>query len=529
MYLTQGLHRAVIQHPNKIATICGERKTTFIQLEGRVARLAGAMRSHGIEAGDRIAILAFNSDRYIECLLACWWNASVACPLNIRWSVQEIVGVLDESEAALLVVDDAFLDMLPALRAGVKSLRHVVHMSDADAPATVLSYEELIRTADPVEDMRADAGLLSTIVYTGGTTGVSKGVMLSHGNIWAPVVARLAGLAPPPDCVTLHAAPFFHIAALQRLVAQLVLGGGQVILASYDTIGLLHSIDEHGVNDLMLVPSMLQMLLDHPDFLRYKTSGLKRIAHGAAPIALPLLERALLAFPGVEFSTSYGMTETGVVSISRPENYRDEGRAKGRIRSVGQLCFGAEARIVDPQSRQLPANQVGEIVIKGPGVMMGYWRRPEETRVALDGGWMHTGDGGYLDEDGYLYIADRIKDMIITGGENVYSAEVENVLSSHPSVDSCAVIGVPSELWGESVHAVVVLKPGSALTLDEARVHCRAQLAGYKCPKSLEIRVSLPMSNIGKVLKSRLRESHWGTEQRAVPSASHAERKEEQS
>lgn len=509
MYLTQGLHRAVAKHPHKIATVFGDRKTTFLELRDRVARLAFVLRELGLEPGMRIAILAFNSDRYIEYFLASWWSAGVVCPINIRWSVPEIVDALNDSESTLLVVDDAFLPSLSAIRAGVKSLRNVIHMGEAAPPLGMLRSEELISAASPMEDVRPDAVTLSIIVYTGGTTGRSKGVMLSHANVWAPIVSRIAELPAPPECVTLHAAPFFHMAALQRMVYQFVIGGGQVVLSSYDTVEALRSISQHRVNDLMLVPSMLQMMLDHPDFTSYETGSLKRISHGASPIEFALLERALQAFPGVEFSTTYGMTEGGVVTVSLPDNYHGEARANGRIRSVGRVGYGAEIRIVDPQGRDLSTNEVGEVVVKGPGVMMGYWRRPEETQSALKGGWLHTGDGGYLDDEGYLYIADRIKDMIISGGENVYSAEVENVLARHSSIATCAVIAVPSELWGESVHAVLVLKPGCIVSLEEIRAHCRQSLAGYKCPKSLEIRDVLPLSGVGKILKSKLREPYW--------------------
>lgn len=509
MYLTQGLHRAVAKHPDKFAIIFGDRRSTFSDLKDRVARLASALCENGLKPGMRIAMLAYNSDRYIEYFLATWWAGGVACPINIRWSVPEIVEALNGSESTMLVVDDAFLPSLPAIRKGVPSLCTVIHVGAAATPVGVMPYEDIISAASSMEDVRSNADTLSTIVYTGGTTGISKGVMLSHANLWGPVVARIAELPPPPECVTLHAAPFFHMAALQRMIYQLIIGGSQVVLSSYDTVEALRSIDRHHVNDLMLVPSMLQMMLDHPDFAKYNTGYLKRISHGASPIALPLLERAMQAFPGVEFSTTYGMTETGVVTVSLPENYLGEARANGRIRSVGRVGYGAEIRIVDPQGRDLPQHEVGEVLVKGPGVMMGYWRLPEETQVALEGGWMHTEDGGYLDEEGYLYIADRIKDMIISGGENVYSAEVENVLARHSSVATCAVIAVPSELWGESVHAVLVLKPGCSVTLEEIRAHCRQSLAGYKCPKSHEIRDVLPLSNVGKILKSKLREPYW--------------------
>ena len=520
MYLTQGLHRAVTRHPEKLATVFGDRERTFAEMHTRVAKLAAALRESGMGAGARVAILAANSDWYVEAIFATWWAAGVICPINSRWSIDEAIFALNDSQAVILLVDDDSLDYVPVLRHKSKSVKNIIHAGVKPTPSDISRYEEILEVATPIEDVRCNGDTLCTLLYTGGTTGVSKAAMLSHTNLWAPVISRIAELPPPPDCTTLHVAPLFHMGALQRMVYQVIIGGTQVILPSYDTAAALQCIERHSVNDIFLVPSMLQMMLDHPGFKGFKDSTLRRISHGASPISESLLERAMQVFPGVEFSTTYGMTEIGVATVSLPENYHLSERASGRIKSVGRVGYGVELRILDAEGKELPPFKVGEIVVKGPGVMSGYWRRPVETQEALRNGWMHTGDGGYLDEDGYLFVVDRIKDMIITGGENVYSVEVEGVLARHPAIKDVAVIGVPHELWGEAVHAVLVLKDAHAVSFDDIKAYCRGKLAGYKCPKSIEIRDALPLSKVGKPMKAKLR-SEWKVKNSPQPMASH--------
>jgi acyl-CoA synthetase (AMP-forming)/AMP-acid ligase II len=517
MSLTKGLHRALQQHPHTLATICADRQQTFAQFAGRVARLGGALRQLGVQPGDRVAILAMNSDRYVECFFGIWWINAVANPVNTRWSVQEIVYSLNDCDATVLIVDDAFADKVADIRGDARALRTVIHFGDKETPAGMLSCEEILGAAAPVEDARSDDNALAVICYTGGTTGTPKGVMLSHMNLWSSAIARIAEAPIPADGITLHTTPMFHVAGLGGVVTHSIIGGTNVILPSFNPAAVLACIERYKVTHIMLVPTMIQMLLEHPAFKEHRLDSLKRIVYGASPIAEAVLDRALELLPGVEFMQSYGMTEASpVVALNLPENHTAEGRKRGKLRAAGKAAYSVEVRIVDADGREVPRNTVGEITVRGPNIMQGYWNKPKETQAALRDGWLYTGDGAYMDDDGYLYVVDRMKDMIISGGENIYSAEVENAIGRHPAVAACAVVGIPSEEWGESVHAVIVLKAGMSVTFEEIRTHCRALIAGYKCPKSAQFQNELPLSAAGKVLKTALREPFWKGRSRAV-------------
>lgn len=517
MSLTQGLHRALQQHPHTTAAIFGERQHTFAQFAERIARLAGALRQHGVKPGDRVGILAMNSDRYVECFLGVWWLGAVANPVNTRWSAPEIAYSLNDCETSMLIVDDVFAAMADELCKGIPSLRTVIHCGEKQTPAGMLEYEELLRAAEPVEDVQCADSELAVICYTGGTTGASKGVMLTHANLWASSIARIAEAPVSADGVALHVTPMFHVAGLSGVVTHGIIGGTNVFLQSFNAEAVLAAIERHKVTHIMLVPTMIQMLLEHPSFPKYKLDSLQRVVYGASPIAEAVLDRALEVLPGVEFMQSYGMTEASpVVALNLPVNHTAEGRKRGKLRAAGKAAFSVEIRIVDADGREVPRNTVGEIIVRGPNITQGYWNKPKETAAALRDGWLYTGDGAYMDEDGYIFVVDRMKDMIISGGENVYSAEVENAVGQHPAVASVAVVGIPSEEWGESVHAVIVLKPGMSATPDEIRAHCRKLIAGYKCPKSMEFVEALPLSAAGKVLKTVLREPFWKDRLRAV-------------
>lgn len=505
MYLTAGLHRSLQRHPDKTATVDGHRRQTFGQLAARVARLAGALGQLGVARGDRVAVLALNSDRYMETALAVWWMGAVLNPVNTRWTASEVAYALKDCGARVLFIDDALAHLTVGLSEQVPALQTTVAMSNQMAPAHGLNFETLIAQAMPVDDVRCDNGELAAILYTGGTTGFPKGVMLSHANLWAALVGRMAEVPNPGHFITLLTAPLFHVAGLGRMLGQTVVGGSCVTFPAFNAEAVLRTLASERITDVVVVPSMLQMLLEAPTFAQTDLSSLQRILWGAAPITVPLLERALQAFPKVEFIHAYGMTETAAsVSVHHIGRSAEE-RASDRIRSAGRAGFSTEIRIADDQGQELPRGQSGEILVRGPVVMMGYWNRPEDTQNALRGGWLHTGDGGTMDEEGYVYVVDRIKDMVISGGENVYPAEVEEVLGRHPGVASSAVIGIPNDKWGETVHAVVVLRPGVSLTDAMLIAHCHTHLSGYKCPKSIEFRMALPLSAAGKVLKGELR------------------------
>jgi long-chain acyl-CoA synthetase len=510
MYLTQGLHRCVQQSPDRVAVIFGERSETFIELHSRVARLAGALQKLGMNAGERVAMLALNSDRYLEYLLGVWWGGGVVNPVNIRWSVAEIVYSLDDCDTGILIVDDYFLPIAFKIADTARRRPVLIYAGEGVSPPGMLSYEQLIAYTAPVDDASRGGDDLAAIMYTGGTTGQPKGVMQSHLNLWSSAVARMAEFRNFGATISLHVAPLFHIAAMARAVGHFIAGDTHVVMPSFDPCAVLETIERHKVEEVLFVPTMLQTVLEHPDFGSRHLHSLKRIYYGASPVSAAVLDTALARLPGIEFYHAYGLTEASpVVSVNPPANHSAAARASGLYRSAGRPGIGVTVRIVDQNGMEVPRNTVGEIVVRGANVMQGYWNRCEETAQALRNGWLHTGDGAYMDDDGYLFIVDRMKDMIVTGGENVYSAEVENALSRHPAVVQCAVIGIPNARWGEAVHAVVVARPGSILSGDDLREDCRQFIAGYKCPKSIEFRSAMPLSAAGKILKRELRAPYW--------------------
>lgn len=515
--LTQGLHRAIQRSPRKVATVCGPRRRSYEELGSRIARLAGALQTLGMKPDDRIAMLSLNSDRYLEYYLGVWWGGGAVNAANTRWSASEIAYSLDDCETRVLIVDDQFLPMVGELLVQSKALQTIIYAGDKETPQGMLSFEALLEDAAPVEDVLRKGDDLAGIFYTGGTTGFPKGVMLTHGNLCSTGMALLAHGLAPEDIVGLHAAPMFHLADGAMTLMVTLQGGTHVFVPSFAPEPVLRAIQDEGVTTALLVPVMIQLMVDHPDSSKYRLDKLQRVIYGASPISDALLERAMARLDGVRFTQCFGMTELSAVGTVLTDAYHTaEGRRAGKLRSAGRATFHTEIRIVDSEGREVPRGTVGEIAIRGPGVMKGYWRQPEQTEAAIRDGWMHSGDAAYMDEDGFVFIVDRLKDMIVSGGENVYSAEVENTVARHGSVAQCAVIGIPSEQWGEAVHAIVVLKPGHEASAEDIKTHCKQRIANYKCPRSVEFRDALPLSGAGKVLKNRLREPFWAGRDRRV-------------
>jgi acyl-CoA synthetase (AMP-forming)/AMP-acid ligase II len=510
MYLTQSLHRNLQQNPDRPATIYRDRVRTVAESVERVARLAGGLRRLGVQAGDRVGILALNSDRYQEYFHAVPWMGAALNPVNIRWSIAEIVYSLVESDTRVLFVDDAFVAMIPGLREQLPDLKTVIHCGDAELPADTLDYETLLAENPPIEDTRTGGDDVLGVFYTGGTTGHPKGVMLSHDNVLVSAIGSLAsGHFVSPGGRLLHAAPLFHLAGIAAWTAGCLVGSTHVIVPMFSPAAVMQAITEHQITDALLVPTMIQMLVDDPAAADNDFSSLVHLIYGASPISEALLERARKLFPAAGFTQAYGMTELSpVATLLTPADHDDPTLRH----SAGRAAPHAEVRIVDSNDREVPRGELGEVIVRGDNVMLGYWNRPDDTASAVRDGWMHTGDGARMDDNGYVYIIDRIKDMIVTGGENVYSAEVENALAAHPAVAASAVIGVPDPDWGERVHAVVVLLPGQQTTAEEIRTHCKTLIAGYKAPRSVEFVDALPMSGAGKILKRDLRTKYWGTD-----------------
>ncbi len=518
IHLTQFIERAARHAGDKEAIRFEARRSTWASINRATEELAGGLRAQGVGAGDRVAILALNSDRYVEMLFACWRLSAVVVPVNTRWSIDEVRYGLKDSSPKAVVVDDAFAPMAGALDFGMTGPR-VLFMGDRDALHGALTYDELRRSGRPTGELGGGGEDLAGIFYTGGTTGDPKGVMLAHTSL----VATLLGASASQDesdkerpilCVL----PMFHLAGAQLAIAAAITGVPLIMQPGFDIAAILHCIETDRVSTLSLVPSMWGMLLSHPNAASADLSSLKRAAYGASPMPEGILRQCLRRLPHAAFSQGYGQTETaGICTLLGPEDHDPDGPNAHRLRSAGKPIVFSELRIVDENGVDAPQGKIGEIAIRSTGAMLGYWNRLEETAKTLRDGWIMSGDAGYIDGDGYLYIVDRTKDMIISGGENVYSTETESALSTHPDVAECAVIGVPDEKWGERVHAVVRLKPGTQSTPADLIAHCKTKIAGYKCPQSIEFRdAPLPISAAGKVLKRELRAPYWTDRDKGV-------------
>ncbi|MEV5003957.1 long-chain-fatty-acid--CoA ligase [Nocardioides sp. LML1-1-1.1] len=501
MHLTQSLHRRVQADPDGEFTTYQGRVTSNAEMADRAARIAGGLHGLRVKPGDRVALLDLNTDYFFHASVAIAWADAVIVPVNYRWSVKEMAYSLNEADVEVLIVGDAFLAMVDELRAASPGITTVIHVGDAPTPEGMVTLDELL-AAEPVPDAERGGDSLLGIFYTGGTTGFPKGVMLSHRGVMLSCIGSIAMGRYPRGGRCLLVAPAFHLAGFANWCMSMLLEQGGIPLPEFTPTGVMQLIEDDEVTSMTLVPTMIQMVVDHPERDRFDLSGVQLVVYGASPISDALLDRARKAFPSARFCQAYGMTELSpCATILSDEDHADPQKR----RSAGRPMVYSLCRIAGPDDVELARGEVGEIQSKGDHVMLGYWKKPEETEAALRGGWMHTGDGGYMDEDGYVYVVDRIKDMIISGGENVYSIEVENAIAKHPAIVQCAVIGLADDKWGERVHAIVQLAPAATLSLEELREFAKKQIAGYKCPQSLEFVDAWPLSGAGKILKRELR------------------------
>jgi len=518
VYLTQCINRSVRATPDKIISRFEGRETTWKQFQDRVSRLAGGLKEIGLKTGDRVGILALNSDRYLEFYFAGFWGGAVVVPLNLRWSAAENAYSLTDSGAEVLLVDDAFLPMVAAITAEAKGIKTLIYMGTGETPRGYLNYEELITNTPPTEDAGRNGNDLAGLFYTGGTTGFPKGVMLSHLSLWSSAMALVNPLKLDENIVYLHAGPMFHLADGSTSLATMLAGGEHAFIPSFNPSNMIKAIQTYGVTHTLIVPTMVKMLIDDPSFAGADVSSLRQITYGGSATTESVLREAMQKLPNVDWIQGYGQTELSpVATYLLPQFHVFSGNNAGKVTSAGTAALCNEIKIVDEDGNELPVGEVGEIVSRGPNAMLGYWNKPEETAAAIKNGWVHTGDCGHMDEDGFVFISDRLKDMIVSGGENVFSIEVENAVAAHPAVADTTVFGIPSEEWGESVHAVVVPVAGASVTQQEIRDHCRTLIANYKCPTSVEFRTEpLPLSGAGKVLKRDLRAPYWAGKTRSV-------------
>ena len=510
--LSWPLERAALVHGERTAVVEGERSLTYAQLAKRVGAVGAALDDLDLGEGARVGYLGVNSLAHLECWLAVPAFGRVLVDLNFRLAAEELAFMVDDAGIEVLVADSAQLGVARGLRQRCPGLRQLI----LDAPAAdddCLAYEDLAAGSPaPAPGVERDA--LGTISYTGGTTGVPKGVMLSHGNLLANAQHNLVATGHRPEDRFLHVPPMFHVAGTSNVFACTWVGTRQVLLPRFDPALVLAAIERERITHMALVPTMLAMLLDAPGFDDTDLSSLRNVQYAASPISPELQRRVLERLP-CEVAQFYGMTEAApTVTHLTPEDHRD---APGRLASMGAPVPGVQVEVRGAAGDRLPAGEAGELWIRGPNVMLGYWNRPDATAEALVGGWYRSGDIVRSDGDGYLTMVDRAKDMIISGGENVYSIEVESVLAEHRDVLEAAVFGIPDARWGEAVHAVVTARPGAGLGVEELIEHARRRIAGFKVPRSIDVRGEpLPKSGAGKVLKGELRKPYWTGRERRV-------------
>lgn len=508
--LSWPLRRAARLYGGAVAVRTGDRSVTYRELDRRVAGLGTALAGLDVAIGGCVGFLGANSLAHLECWLAVPAFGHVMVDLNFRLAEDELAFMVADAAVEVLVVDGDQLKVGKALRERCPTLRHLVLDSSTSVDDTCLRYEDLV--ASPAgAPPGAEPDVLAAISYTGGTTGLPKGVMLSHGNLLSNARHNLVATNHRSGDRFLHVCPMFHAAGTANVFACIWMGASQVMLPRFDAKAVLCTIERERISHTVLVPTMLSMLLDEPGFTTADLSSLQNIQYAASPISPELQHRVLERFD-CELAQFYGMTEAApTVSHLSPEDHRLglEGKEPHRTRlaSMGVPVPGVEVEVRDLSGTAIGPGQVGELWVRGPNIMLGYWNRPEETQKALVAGWYRSGDAAYADADGYLYMVDRLKDMIITGGENVYCIEVEAALSAQRGVLEVAVFGVPHEKWGEVVHAVVTVAPDVGVTSDELIAHCRQSIAGFKVPRSVDLQFEpLPKSGAGKVLKNRLRE-----------------------
>ncbi len=515
------LDRARIACADRTAVIDGENRISYAALGARVDRLANALSGLGLERGDRVAILDRNSLPYLEAYYACPKAGLVFLPLNSRLAAPELEYILADAEAKALMVSPPFLGLHEEIRDKAPGIEAAIALGMDGPPAGMHGYEDLLAAASPVAP--PDPGGPDDVIlsyYTSGTTGEPKGVCLTNANMVFGGIDPVMAMQISRDDIWLHSAPMFHLADSWAFWSLPMVGGRQAIV-HFDPDDVLGLIERERVSITSLPATLIAMIANHPDIGRYDISSIRRIMYGGSPTPLGVLQKAAETFAEDVFLHTYGITETaGLACCLDPSEHSLTAPAGGgphRAAAAGHPVQFLDMRIVDDDFAPLPAGEIGEIAFRGPKVMKEYWNKPAETAAALRDGWYLTGDMGRLDDAGALYIVDRKKDMIISGGENVYSVEVEDALSTHPGVLEVAVVGVPDPLWGEAVKAIVVPRGEPAVDAEALIAHCRGRIGGYKIPKSIELRNEpLPKTGPGKIAKRRLRDPYWQGEHRRI-------------
>jgi acyl-CoA synthetase (AMP-forming)/AMP-acid ligase II len=495
MIHAHSLGRAAHYYGERTALASGAARPTFRELHDRVAGIAAALGRRGFRAGDRLAMLLPNEHDYLELVYACAWLGLIAVPVNTRLSITEIDHLIADASPRGIIRHSSLL--VPTVKPSWEM---------------VLDQEPLEVQSDHHPEAIYDPEAILALVYTSGTTGHPKGVVVTHANILANVGHLNYWMPYREGGVHLHAAPIFHILDFPFMFAAPAFGVCQVTIPKFNAQTFCETVERERVSQSVLVPTMINLLTQFDKLENYDLTSLETLAYGGSPMAPELIHRIREALPNLKLVQGYGLSEAGFLT-----GLKDHEHSENRLMSCGRTCPGIDLRVVDESGKELEAGGRGELVARGANVMRGYWNNSEETMLAFRDGFFRTGDVGYRDANGYFYILDRLKDMIVTGGENVYSGEVEGVIYQHPAVGEAVVFGIPDPQWGELVAACVVRKSGKVLSEDELIAHCRLSLANYKVPRRVELSDNeLPKSGTGKILKRILRERFWVDQKRAV-------------
>ena len=525
MLVTRFLRRAVKHYPNKIAVVCGENRFTYAEYSQRVNRLSNALLRMDVKQGDRVAFLSFNCHPLLEAYYGVVQTGAVLLPLNVRLGAEELAWIINHAEATALFVDKDLLPLIQPVLQRMETVRKFVLLSDGDRPESCgwPDYEGLLSESSsqaPVQPVM-DENDVAELFYTSGTTGRPKGVMLTHRNLYANAQSFIYGLNLRDTDVFLQTVPLFHVNGWGSPHFLPCVGATNVLMRTFDPRQVFELICREHVTVGAMVPTMLNALLNLPDADRYDVSSFTRLLLGGAPPPYAFIKAAAERF-GVDCFSGYGMTETSPgLAMAKVKSHLRDAPGDGIFRLKAMTGFdvlGVELRVVNDRGEDVrnDGTEIGEIVARSDGVMKGYWKEPEETARVIVEGWFRTGDLATIDRENYILIVDRKKDVIISGGENIASIEIENALYSHPSVLENAVIAVPDAKWGEVPKALVVLKQGGSATEEQLIEYCWGKLARFKVPKSVEFLDNLPKTGTGKILKSVLREKYWAGRDKRV-------------
>ena len=499
------IYRNALMYPEREAFIYGKERITFAEFNARANSLIHALWSMGVKKGDVIGVLSWNCLEYLDVYGAAMKGGFVLSPFNVRLKTDELEYLINYSKANTLFVGPEMVELVNSLKPRLPKVKNFISF-EGPAPGMACHRDLLAKYSRKEPDVQVTEDDPLYIIYTSGTTGVPRGALFTQGRSREDIRTKVLEKALEPGDTYVILIPLFHV-IVSEMLALFYIGDRSVIIKFFDPAETLQTIQDEKATDIFVVPTHLAAMLALPDVKKYDVSSVKRVSYGGSPIPVELLERALQVFGSI-FVQAYGQSECSIITYLRREDHDvlDKSPEERKIlSSCGRPCIDTHLRIVDDKGNDVETGEIGEIIVLSKHNMVGFWEKPEDTAATIIDDWVHTGDVGYSDEKGYIYIVDRKRDMIISGGENVYSREVENILYQHPAVAECAVIGVPDPYWVEHVHGVVVLKKGATLTPDELIAFCKKRLAGYKAVKSVEIVDALPKNSTGKILKKELR------------------------